>query len=118
MGDVIRNLEIVEPGTLKVGDRGEATAIKEFIAGQVSLDLGFTGDLPASAGIQSASAVALGLTADHRVVCVASAHADADPLVISAVKGIAGGIQVTAMNASASAINPATAVLNFFAWRQ
>lgn len=114
MGDVIRDLEIVEPGTLKVGNRGEATALQELIAGSFTLNLG---SIAAVGVTSSASAVQAGMTADHKVLIMPAAWASTETVRIAAAAGIAGGIQVTAINTSASAIDPTSQTFNFFAWR-
>ena len=104
--DVLRSIKV---GTLK-----DATEIAQILHGQVSIDLP---SVAASFAIASASAVAAGLTSLHRVVLMPTSWLASSAVDIKAAIGIDGGIQVTAMNSSASAVDMGAVTYNFFAWR-
>lgn len=103
---------IEEPAILKVGKVG-ATEIAEIIHGSITIPA-ITGIVAQSS--KSASAAFTGLTADHKVVLMPQAWA-AEPTFIAAAKGIAGGIQLTAVNTSGVSATTTTQSANFFAWK-
>lgn len=105
---------VMSPATLKLGAEG-ATALSEIIAGTVTIP---AISIIAANNSKSASAAVVGLTADHKVLIQATAWAATNESVIySGAKGIAGGIQVTATNPSASAITTTAQGFSFFAFK-
>ena len=109
MGDVIKvPLQIGGSGV------GEATAINQILHGTVSIDLP---SVAAAGAVGSASAAINGMTSAFSVLLLPRAWVASESVIIAAAVGIAGGVQVTATNPSAVAIDATAATFQYFAWR-
>jgi hypothetical protein len=113
MGNIFKShVRIKAPATLQVGTE-DATKLVEVIAGTATINLP---SIPLQ-GVASASAAVAGLAATFAVIVQPRAWVAAEPVWLAGAVGIAGGIQVTGYNASASAVDPTSQVCNFFAYR-
>ena len=107
-------VDYFKAGIIVSEGQSDSNRIREIVHGSTTFAIPSIG---ADGAVGSASGIAPGMVAGMKVIVMPYARPSGQQVIIAAAIGTDGGVQLTATNASASAIAGFNSSANYFGWR-